>query len=94
MKNLLGNYKVQLVKILLGDSFGQFSLESAQPYLDIYQGAQDAAVREIGEQTNGFNSKTWLELTAARGGAFGGSRLGITEAMLGAGGGGRSCKAI
>jgi len=63
---------------LIGDDF---TLESAQPFLDIYQGAQDAAVREIGDQT--IAQQNMARANAARGGAFGGSRLGITEAMLG-----------
>ena len=58
-----------------------FSLESAQPFLDIYQGAQDAAVREIGDQTT--LQQNQARASAAKSGAFGGSRLGITEAMLG-----------
>lgn len=61
---------------------GDFTLESAQPFLDIYQGAQDSAVREIGDQT--IAQQNMARANAARGGAFGGSRLGITEAMLGA----------
>ena len=60
---------------------GDFTLESAQPFLDIYQGAQDSAVREIGDQT--IAQQNMARANAARGGAFGGSRLGITEAMLG-----------
>tara|TARA_R100000544_G_scaffold36230_1_gene24233 strand:+ start:1274 stop:2275 length:1002 start_codon:yes stop_codon:yes gene_type:complete len=63
---------------LIGDDF---TLESAQPFLDIYQGAQDAAVREIGDQTT--LQQNQARASAARSGAFGGSRLGITEAMLG-----------
>ena len=66
---------------LMGDDF---SLESAQPFLDIYQGAQDSAVKGIEEQT--MAQQNMARANAARGGAFGGSRLGITEAMLGTGG--------
>lgn len=58
---------------LLGD---QFSLESAQPFLDIYQGAQDAAVREIEEQS--IRAQNRARLGAGTSGAFG-SRLGILE---------------
>ena len=79
--DLLGNYQGATREELLGDSFGQFSLDTAQPYLDIYQGAQDAAVREIGDQT--MAQQNMARANAARSGAFGGSRLGITEAMLG-----------
>ncbi len=60
---------------------GGFTLETAQPFLDIYQGAQDAAVRELEDQT--LRNQVQARASAARGGAFGGSRLGITEAMLG-----------
>ena len=76
--DLLGNYQGATREDLLGGSFG---MEQAQPFLDIYQGAQDAAVREIGEQT--MAQQNMARANAARGGAFGGSRLGITEAMLG-----------
>ena len=79
--DLLGNYQGATRDELLG---GQFSLDTAQPYLDIYQGAQDAAVKGIGEQT--IAQQNMARANAARGGAFGGSRLGITEAMLGTGG--------
>ena len=79
--DLLGNYQGATRDELLG---GQFSLDTAQPYLDIYQGAQDAAVKGIGEQT--VAQQNMARANAARGGAFGGSRLGITEAMLGTGG--------
>jgi hypothetical protein len=60
---------------------GEFSLAQAQPFLDIYQGAQDASVRELEKQT--LRNQVQARAQAARGGAFGGSRLGITEAMLG-----------
>ena len=80
-EDLLGNYQGATREELLG---GQFSLDTAQPYLDIYQGAQDAAVKGIGEQT--VAQQNMARANAARGGAFGGSRLGITEAMLGTGG--------
>ena len=79
--DLLGNYQGATRDELLG---GQFSLDTAQPYLDIYQGAQDSAVKGIEEQT--IAQQNMARANAARGGAFGGSRLGITEAMLGTGG--------
>jgi len=60
---------------------GGFSLDQAQPYLDIYQGAQDASVRELERQT--ARNQMDARARAATGGSFGGSRLGITEAMLG-----------
>jgi len=58
---------------------GQFSIEQAQPYLDIYQQAQDASIQEIQRQTARQNAQN--RATAARSGAFGGSRLGIQEAL-------------
>mgnify|MGYP003624292655 CR=1 FL=1 len=64
---------------LLGDPF---SLETAQPYLDIYQGAQDASVRELQNQVAQQQSKA--RASAARGGGGFGSRLGLVEATLGA----------
>ena len=80
-EDLLGDYQGATREELLG---GQFNLESAQPYLDIYQGAQDPAVREIERQT--LLSQNDARARAAKSGAFGGSRLGITEATLGSGG--------
>ena len=80
-EDLLGNYQGATREELLG---GQFNLDTAQPYLDIYQGAQDSAVKGIEEQT--IAQQNMARANAARGGAFGGSRLGITEAMLGTGG--------
>lgn len=56
-----------------------FDLATAQPFLDIYQSAQDAAVREIGQQTQRGLITDAAE--AARMGAFGGSRLGLREAQ-------------
>jgi len=79
--DLLGNYQGATREELMG---GRFNLESAQPFLDIYQGAQDSAVKGIEEQT--IAQQNLARANAARGGAFGGSRLGIAEAMLGTGG--------
>jgi len=55
-----------------------FSLDTAQPYLDIYQSAVDPAIREIERQTR----QNLIEdsAAAARAGAFGGSRQGLREA--------------
>ena len=64
---------------LLGDTVQPFSMEQAQPYLDIYQGAQDSAINEVQRQTELANVQN--RATAARSGAFGGSRLGIQEAL-------------
>lgn len=77
-QDLLGDYQGATREELLGDDF---SLESAQPYLDIYQGAADPAVREVERQTQLAQNNARAK--AAMSGSFGGSRLGISEAMLG-----------
>ena len=59
---------------LMGDPF---SMDTAQPFMDIYQGAMDPAVREIEEQT--IRSQNEARSRAARGGGAFGSRLGIME---------------
>jgi len=60
---------------LIGDSF---SIDSAQPYLDMYQSAVDPAVAEIQKQTQ--RNLISDSSAAARAGAFGGSRQGLREA--------------
>jgi len=75
---LLGDYQGATREELLGDPF---SIESAQPYLDMYQSATDPAVREIERQTT--LAQNAARASAAKSGSFGGSRLGISEAMLG-----------
>tara|TARA_R110001606_G_scaffold107666_2_gene232519 strand:- start:39 stop:1097 length:1059 start_codon:yes stop_codon:yes gene_type:complete len=55
-----------------------FDIAAAQPFLDIYQTAQDPAVQEIQDQTDRGLISNAAE--AARMGAFGGSRLGLREA--------------
>ena len=77
-EDLQGTYQGATRDELLG---GDFSLEQAQPFLDIYQGAQDASVRELERQT--LRNQMDARARAATGGSFGGSRLGIAEAMLG-----------
>jgi hypothetical protein len=64
---------------LVGESMSPFTMETAQPFLDIYQGAQDASVAELERQTARANARN--RASAARSGAFGGSRLGIQEAL-------------
>jgi hypothetical protein len=73
-EELLGDYQGASREDLLGDPF---SLDSAKPYMDIYQSAMDPAVREIEKQT--LQAQNQARATAARGGSFGGSRLGIIE---------------
>ena len=58
---------------------GEFTIDQAQPFLDIYQRAQDASIDELQRQTARQNAQN--RATAARSGAFGGSRLGIQEAL-------------
>ena len=70
---------------LYGDMYGEeFKIgegTEAQKFLDIYSDAMDPAIRDIQEQT--LAQQNAARAAAARGGAFGGSRLGIQEAMLG-----------
>jgi len=61
---------------LMGDPF---SLEAAQPYMDIYQSALDPAVREIEEQTT--RAQNDARARASTGGGAFGSRLGIMEGV-------------
>ena len=71
---LLGDYQGATREELLGDPF---SVENAQEYMDIYQRSMDPAVREIEQQT--IQAQNQARASAARSGAFGGSRLGILE---------------
>jgi len=72
--NLMGQYQGATREELLG---GPFSVENAQEYMDIYQQSMDPAIREIEEQT--IRAQNQARESAARSGAFGGSRLGILE---------------
>ena len=74
-EDLLGDYQGATREELLGDPF---SLESAQPYMDIYQSSMDPAVREIEEQT--LRAQNEARARASTGGGGFGSRLGIMEA--------------
>ena len=74
--DLMGSYQGATREELQGDPF---SMDQAQPYLDIYQGAQDSAVNEVQRQTELANVQN--RASAARSGAFGGSRLGIQEGL-------------
>ena len=78
-QDLLGDYTGATREQLVGESMSPFTMETAQPFLDIYQGAQDASVAELQRQTAQANARN--RATAARSGAFGGSRLGIQEAL-------------
>ena len=78
---LMGNYQGASREDLIGTSpeINQFTIDQAQPFLDIYQRSQDAGVDEIRRQTELANMQN--RATAARSGAFGGSRLGIQEGL-------------
>lgn len=78
-EDLLGDYSGATREQLVGESMSPFTMETAQPFLDIYQGAQDASIAELQRQTAQANARN--RATAARSGAFGGSRLGIQEAL-------------
>jgi len=73
-EDLIGDYQGATREELLGDPF---SVENAQEYMDIYQRSMDPAVREIEQQT--IQAQNQARASAARSGAFGGSRLGILE---------------
>ena len=74
-EDLLGDYEGATREELLGDPF---NLDSAQPYMDIYQDAMNPAVREIEEQT--IRAQNEARARASTGGGGFGSRLGIMEA--------------
>ena len=75
--NTLGTgYGAMTREELLGDPF---SLETAQPYMDIYQSSMDPAVREIEEQT--ARAQNEARARASTGGGGFGSRLGIMEGV-------------
>ena len=75
--NTLGTgYGAMTREELLGDPF---SLEAAQPYMDIYQSSMDPAVREIEEQT--ARAQNEARARASTGGGGFGSRLGIMEGV-------------
>ena len=63
-----------------GPSAMNFSLEGAQPYLDIYQQAADPAVRELERQF--AQQRDEQAGQAARLGAFGGSRQAVQDATI------------
>jgi hypothetical protein len=75
--NTLGTgYGAMTREELVGDPF---SLETAQPYMDIYQSSMDPAVREIEEQT--ARAQNEARARASTGGGGFGSRLGIMEGV-------------
>ena len=69
-------YGASTRETLLGDPF---SMDTAQPFMDIYQDAMNPAVREIEEQT--IRSQMDARERAAMGGGSFGSRLGIMEGV-------------
>ena len=80
-EELLGSpYQGATREELIGKSVDPFSLDSAKPYMDIYQSAMDPAVREIEEQT--LRAQQDARDRAAQGGGAFGSRLGIMEGTV------------
>ncbi len=76
MADTLGQgYTAATREELVGDPF---TIESAQPFLDVYQSAVDPAIREIERQTR--QNLIADSAAAARAGAFGGSRQALREA--------------
>ena len=71
-----GGYGGMSREELLG---GDFSLESAQPFMDIYQDSMDPAIREIEDQT--LRAQNEARTRASTGGGGFGSRLGIMEGI-------------
>ena len=76
-EDLLGSYQGASREDLIGQGVDPFSMDNAQQYMDIYQSSMDPAVREIEQQT--MQAQNQARASAARSGAFGGSRLGIME---------------
>ena len=77
-EELLGpDYEGATREELIGKAMDPFSLESAQPYLDIYQTAADPAVREAGQTM--FDTLAGIRAKASQGAGSFGSRLGILE---------------
>tara|TARA_R110001606_G_scaffold131083_2_gene266931 strand:+ start:1973 stop:3190 length:1218 start_codon:yes stop_codon:yes gene_type:complete len=66
---------------LMGEDFAIGEGTEGQKFLDIYSEAMNPAIRDIQDQT--LAQQNAARATAAKSGAFGGSRLGIQEAMLG-----------
>jgi len=66
---------------LMGEDFAIGEGTEAQKFLDIYSEAMNPAIRDIQDQT--LAQQNAARAAAAKSGAFGGSRLGIQEAMLG-----------
>ena len=77
-EELLGSYSGASREDLLGEGVSPFSMENAQPYMDIYQDAMNPAIREIEEQT--IRAQNEARARASTGGRGFGSRLGILEA--------------
>ncbi len=65
----------------MGEDFAIGEGTEGQKFLDIYSEAMNPAIRDIQDQT--LAQQNAARATAAKSGAFGGSRLGIQEAMLG-----------
>ena len=77
-EDLLGSYSGASRQDLIGQGVSPFSMENAQPYMDIYQDSMNPAIREIEEQT--IRAQNEARARASTGGGGFGSRLGIVEA--------------
>ena len=66
---------------LMGEDFAIGEGTEGQKFLDIYSEAMNPAIRDIQDRT--IEDQNAARAAAAKSGAFGGSRLGIQEAMLG-----------
>ena len=77
-EDLLGSYSGASRQDLIGQGVSPFSMENAQPYMDIYQDSMNPAIREIEEQT--MRAQNEARARASTGGGGFGSRLGIMEA--------------
>jgi hypothetical protein len=65
----------------LGSEFKLGEGTEAQKYMDMYSDAMNPAIRDIQDRT--IQEQNAMRAKAARAGAYGGSRLGIQEALLG-----------
>jgi hypothetical protein len=80
-RSLGGGYEGMTAEELIGDPIdpGTFTLDDAQPYLDIYQASQDESIRQLERQREQERNRRAAE--ASMRGAFGGSRLEIGDAV-------------
>lgn len=80
-RSLGGGYEGMTADELIGDPIdsGNFNLEAAQPFLDIYQSSQDESIRQLERERERTRNQRASE--ASMKGAFGGSRQEIGDAV-------------